>query len=70
MSVRLRVLREKCQGHARCHALAPELVVLDEFGDARETSGAALPRELEEKAFIAQANCPEGAILVENVPED
>lgn len=68
--VRLRVLREKCQGHARCHALAPELVVLDEFGNAREASAAPIPRELEEKAFIAQANCPEGAIRVENVRED
>jgi ferredoxin len=26
---------EKCQGHARCHALADELFELDEFGNAR-----------------------------------
>ena len=64
-SVKLRVLREKCQGHARCHALAPELFVLDEFGHAREASAAPVPSEFENKAFIAQANCPEGAILVE-----
>jgi len=64
-SVKLRVLRDKCQGHARCHALAPELVVLDELGNAREASAAPVPPELEGKAFIAQANCPEAAILVE-----
>jgi len=38
--------------------------------DGNEISAAPIPRELEDKAFIAQANCPEGAIRVENVPED
>ena len=60
----LRVASEKCQGHARCHALAPELFELDEFGNARETSGTLVPPELEDKAFTAQANCPEGAIVI------
>jgi ferredoxin len=69
-SIILRVLRERCQGHARCHALAPELFVLDEFGNARETSAGPIPRELEDKAFVAQANCPESAILVENLGGD
>lgn len=67
--IRLRVVRDKCQGHARCYALAPELFELDEFGNARETSGAVVPLELEDRAFTAQANCPEGAILIEDSPE-
>jgi ferredoxin len=28
------VNRERCQGHARCFALAPELFELDEWGNA------------------------------------
>jgi len=67
--ITLRVVREKCQGHARCYALAPELFELDEFGNARETSTTPVPHELEDKAFTAQANCPEGAILIEDDAE-
>ena len=66
--ITLRVVREKCQGHARCYALAPELFELDEFGNAREKNSAVIPLELEDKAFTAQANCPEGAILIEDGP--
>lgn len=61
----LGVLKEKCQGHARCHALAPELFALDEFGNAMEIA-AAIPVDLEHKAFLAQSNCPEGAILIQD----
>jgi ferredoxin len=32
---RVRVNRQRCQDHARCVALAPELFELDEFGDGR-----------------------------------
>ena len=67
--ITLRVVREKCQEHARCYALAPELFELDEFGNAREKSRTPVPKEFEDKAFTAQANCPEGAILIEDNPE-
>ena len=65
----VRVVPEKCQGHARCHALAPELFELDEFGNARETSRTLVPIELEDKALTARSNCPEGAIVIEESPE-
>jgi ferredoxin len=65
--VRISVIANKCQGHARCHALAPELFQLDEFGNARKVSGALVPSELEDKAYMARANCPEGAIQIEDV---
>ncbi|MCK1715900.1 MULTISPECIES: ferredoxin [unclassified Bradyrhizobium] len=61
----VRVDPDKCQGHARCSALAPELFKLDEFGNAREVLKSRLPPELVEKAFIARANCPEEAIIIE-----
>lgn len=70
MSARMtvRVVAEKCQGHARCHALAPELFELDELGNAREPSRTLVPLELEDKAWAAQSNCPEGAIIIEDWP--
>ena len=62
--LRVHVDRERCQGHARCNALAPELFALDEFGNAHEIGDGIVPAGLEEKAWLAQANCPELAIEV------
>lgn len=62
--MRVKVDRERCQGHARCAALAPELFALDEFGNARELGDGTVPPALADKAYLAQANCPEFAIEV------
>ncbi len=62
--LRIRVVPEKCQGHSRCKSLAPELFDLDEYGNARETGGGEVPEGLEDKAWLARANCPEGAIEI------
>ena len=55
---------DKCQGHARCNALAPELFDLDEFGNAHEKGDGTVPSGLEDKAYLARSNCPETAIDV------
>ena len=34
---------DKCQGHARCKALAPELFELDEYGNAHEAGDGTVP---------------------------
>lgn len=60
--VRLRVDQDKCQGHSRCKALAPELFNLDEFGNAHEIGDGTVPEALVEKAYLARSNCPELAI--------
>lgn len=62
--LRVRVDRERCQGHARCFALAPELFELDELGNGRERGDGTVPAALEDKARRAQANCPEFAVEV------
>jgi len=62
--LRVRVDRERCQGHARCFALAPELFELDQWGNGRERGDGAVPAPLEQKARLAQANCPELAITI------
>jgi ferredoxin len=62
--LRIRVDQDKCQGHARCKSLAPELFDLDEFGNAHEVGDGSVPAGLEDKAWLAQTNCPEIAIEV------
>jgi ferredoxin len=67
--LKVRIDREKCQGHARCYALAPELFELDEMGNGRERGDGRVPAGLEDKAYLAQANCPELAIEVIEEPK-
>ena len=62
--LKIHVDQERCQGHARCKALAPELFELDEFGNAHEIGDGSVPPVLEDKAWLAKSNCPEIAIEV------
>jgi ferredoxin len=62
--LKIRVDQDMCQGHARCKALAPELFELDEFGNAHEIGDGTVPKGLEDKVWLAKANCPEFAINV------
>ena len=62
--LKIHVDQDKCQGHARCKSLAPELFDLDEFGNAHEVGDGTVPAGLEDKAWLAQTNCPEIAIEV------
>jgi ferredoxin len=63
-SVKIHVDQDKCQGHARCKSLAPELFDLDEYGNAHEIGDGAVPPQLVEKAWLAKSNCPEVAIEI------
>jgi ferredoxin len=63
--VRVHVDQDKCQGHNRCYSIAPELFDVDDLGNAHELNDGAVPAELEDKARLAAANCPEFAIVVE-----
>ena len=62
--MRVRVDSGRCQGHNRCKALAPELFELDDDGNARATGDGTVPPGVEEKAWLAKANCPETAVEV------
>jgi ferredoxin len=62
--LKIRVDQDKCQGHARCKSLAPELFDLDEFGNAHEIGDGTVPAGLEDKAWLAHSNCPEIAIEI------
>ena len=64
-AMRLTVDRDKCQGHNRCCALAPELFLADELGFAAARNDGQVPVALEAKALLAVRNCPEFAIKAE-----
>ena len=63
--MRVRVDRERCTGHGRCYSLAPELFEPDDYGDSVVVGDGSVPAGLEDKARLAEANCPERAIVVE-----
>jgi len=62
--MKVRVDPERCEGHSRCHALAPDLFVLDDFGNATAAGDGRVPAGLEDKARLAVANCPEYAVEI------
>ena len=60
--MRIRVDEAKCQGHARCFAVAPELFSVDDYGQSSVVGDGTVPPGLEAKARLAIANCPEFAV--------
>lgn len=63
--MRVRVDGDACQGHNRCYGLAPELFDVDDYGHAVVIGDGTVTADLEEKARLAVANCPEYAISLE-----
>jgi ferredoxin len=62
--MRVRVDDDKCQGHGRCYALAPELFESDDYGNAVVVGDGVVPEGMEERARLAVDNCPEYAIEI------
>jgi ferredoxin len=62
--MRVHVDAEKCQGHNRCYAIAPELFDVDDLGNAHELNDGDVSVALVDKARMAVANCPEYAISI------
>jgi ferredoxin len=60
--LKIQVDSERCQGHNRCYAIAPELVEIDDYGNSRAKGDGSVPPALEEKARLAMKNCPEHAV--------
>ena len=59
--MRVTVDQDRCQGHARCWGICPEVFALDDEGHA-VVQLEEVPAELERKATQAADNCPERAI--------
>lgn len=54
---------DRCEGHARCWEICPEVFSLDEVGHAVALVGE-VPAVLEPEVTKAVSNCPERAISV------
>lgn len=54
---------DRCEGHARCWEICPEVFSLDDQGHGT-VSAAEVPVEFEGRARDAARNCPERAITV------
>lgn len=52
----------RCQGHNRCHSIAPELFEIDDYGAAKARGDGSVPPQFEDKARRAVGNCPEHAV--------
>jgi ferredoxin len=59
---RVHVDAEKCQGHNRCYAIAPDLFDLDDLGMSSAAGDGAVPQDRLTQARLAVTNCPEYAI--------
>lgn len=62
--MRVSIDTEKCQGHGRCFALAPDLFDLDDFGVASVIGDGTVPPDRERVVRLVVANCPEFAIEI------
>lgn len=61
--MKIRLDRSLCQGHARCAAKAPGLLLLDEDGYSTAFD-LDVPSGQESIALLAARNCPERALRV------
>ena len=62
--MKIHVDSDKCEGHSRCYALAPDLVDVDDLGTAFELNDGVVPAGMEERAQLIIDNCPEYAIEI------
>lgn len=62
--MRVSVDRERCTGHARCWATAPEIYTIDDVGYSDIGVDREVPSGLEDRARAGAAACPERALTV------
>ena len=66
--MKVRVIADKCQGHGRCFAIAPDLFDLDDYGMSSVIGDGTVPTEREAAVRLAVANCPEFAVELTETP--
>ena len=62
--MKVRLIDDRCQGHGRCYALAPDIFESDDLGNAVVLGDGTVAPEHEDEARLAIDNCPEFAIEV------
>ncbi len=61
--MKVRIDSDRCTGHGRCYALAPDVFAPDDRGHG-EVLLHDVPDAFADQARLAAANCPESAIEV------
>ncbi len=64
--MKITVDTDRCQGHNRCHALAPDLFDIDDLGSATASAAVDLSPGADPRAQSAAANCPAHAIRLDD----
>ena len=66
-NMKIRIDENRCQGHGRCYALAPGLMEADDIGNGRVIGDGTVAPEFESAARKAADNCPEQAVILEEI---
>jgi ferredoxin len=62
--MRISVNPDRCQGHAMCHMLAPDLIVLSDEDGHATAAVDEVPEGQQRLAQLAAEGCPEQAIIL------
>lgn len=62
--MKIRVDAERCEGHNRCYAVAPDLFEVDDYGQATALNDGVIAEGDKDAAMLAVDNCPEHAVEV------
>ena len=63
--MKVHVDEERCEGHGRCYALAPNLFEPDEIGNGHAVGDGTVAADDQDRSRLAAANCPEQAITID-----
>lgn len=63
--MKVRIDPEICQGQGRCFSIAPGIFDFDDLGNGVVIGDGTLTSDTLELARLAQSNCPEHAIFIE-----
>jgi len=63
--MRVTIDAERCEGHGRCYAIAPELFEPDDIGQGLVIGDGSVAPDDEAKVRLAVDNCPERAITLD-----
>jgi ferredoxin len=64
--MRVTIDRDRCEGHAQCVAVAPDVYDLDDDAVAIVRTGPEIPEPLQQLASYGADMCPVMAILVDD----
>ena len=65
--MRVEIIADKCQGHGMCNMVCPSVFKHDEDGFGYVVAELAeVPAELQDEVRLAEVQCPERAIAIED----